>query len=89
MILDVAELAAHAHVAEGVLDRALERGRELGDGQLDEIKARFVAQFGHVCGPVLRRRAVTLSPFRGARVRPRREVSASHRGRSQLHLYHV
>jgi hypothetical protein len=42
MILDVAEFAAHAHVAEIVLDRALERRRQFGDGQFYEIEPRFV-----------------------------------------------
>ena len=42
VITDFAEFAAHAHVAIGVLDRALERGRELGDGQFRQIDARFV-----------------------------------------------
>ena len=33
MIADLAEFAAHAHVAVGILDGALERRREFRDGQ--------------------------------------------------------
>ena len=42
VIADLAEFAAHPHVAVGVLDRALERRRQFGDGQFRQIEARFV-----------------------------------------------
>ena len=45
VIFHVAQLAAHPHIAEAVLDRALERIRELGNGQFHNIDARGV---GHV-----------------------------------------
>ena len=35
-------LAAHADVTVGILDRALERYRQFGDGQFRQIEARFV-----------------------------------------------
>src|SRR5438270_2287127 len=35
------DLAAHAHEAVGVLDRALERGGQLGDGPLGNVDARL------------------------------------------------
>src|SRR5262249_6353808 len=46
-------LAAHAHIAVSVLDRAPERRRELGDGEFHKIEAR---RFAHAllvcCGPL-------------------------------------
>ena len=44
---DVAELAAHAHAIERILNGALERGRQFGDRQLDEIEARFVHAYAY------------------------------------------
>ena len=43
-------LAAHAHIAVGVLDRALERRRQFGDGQFRQIEARFVHAVLHKGG---------------------------------------
>ena len=42
VIAHLAELAAHPHVAVSILDGALERRRQLGDGQFRQIEARFV-----------------------------------------------
>jgi hypothetical protein len=42
VIADLPELAAHPHIAIGILDRALERRRKLGDGQFRQIEARLV-----------------------------------------------
>ena len=42
------DFAAHAHIAEGVLDGLLERRRELGDGPFGNVKARLLVH----CNPV-------------------------------------
>jgi hypothetical protein len=42
VITDFTEFAAHAHVAIRILDGALKRRRELGDGQFRQIEAWFV-----------------------------------------------
>ena len=44
------DLAAHAHVAVGVLDRALERGRQLGDGEFGDVAG---CELGHGRGKLL------------------------------------
>ena len=41
VIAHLAEFAAHAHIAVGVLDGALERRRKFRDGQFRQIEARF------------------------------------------------
>ena len=42
------DLAAHPHEAEAVLDRALERARQLGDGKLRRVGAGGLADSAHV-----------------------------------------
>ena len=55
--LEAGDLAAQPHQAIGVLDRALEREGELGDGIFDEIGRRRL----RCCRPAIRR------PFCSAR----------------------
>ena len=65
------DFAAHAHIAEPVLDRALERVRQLADGDFGRV-ARANVRFGH-------RR--TMPDRAGPGERPRARRRAPHAGR--------